>query len=373
MSRTINWRGLVQDVSHQKILVSLILVTVEGVIRQLEQNALISRAEMVRLSQQLRNYSEKDLTHVQDVFYLEVHPNQSITSQINSMKLQALLNVLNKKGAFSGSKKLEFFTWRFRELISLHQVLKGARNAAAHDFSERPEIGWSLSIFSAYLRLLEVAVIPLKYEDKIEEIKNELASGIISTLGKDKEHSFEKDTEEAGDKKVEHTKQINSEIPLQTIENAIQEIGSKLNDIESKIDWQNNLKANYQHKSEETSLETKISNKSIEKDEIEEQETFEKPQDFITEGVLKQHLIAIKNEIELEYSKHGNWPGVSANILQKSILSILFTERITRIELAISRSEFSWRYKKYKSFMDEQVQQFGARVNHAISKVIWDD
>ena len=77
---------------------------------------------------------------------------------------------------------MHFLIFRFRELISLLRILRDARNVAAHDFSDRPEIGWNLTVFSAYMRVLEVAVIPSKFEDKIEKQKEEIKGAIVSFL-----------------------------------------------------------------------------------------------------------------------------------------------------------------------------------------------
>ena len=178
----ISWRDIVQTVRFQRLLTALVLLTVEGVLRQLKERDAISEAECKRLITQLSAFQNSDITVLQNVFYIEVNPSATSSGVNQTIKLNVFLRKISKLEQFNQSPKLHFLIFRFRELISLLRILRDARNVAAHDFSDKPEVGWNLTVFSTYMRVLEVAVIPSKFEEQIEKQKEEIKETIVSFL-----------------------------------------------------------------------------------------------------------------------------------------------------------------------------------------------
>ena len=161
MNNNLTWRQLVQGVREQKILVLLALVTVEEIFTHLSVNKIISGEELSRLKRLLLAYRDKDLTHLQDIFHLEVTTQQFAGLEKQHLRLNTLLRTLNRGIQARQNLKLSSLNWQFREMMSLVRVLRDARNAAAHDLSERPEIGWNMTVYSSYLRMIEIAVVPI--------------------------------------------------------------------------------------------------------------------------------------------------------------------------------------------------------------------
>ena len=359
----ISWRDIVQTVRFQRLLTALVLLTVESVLRQLKERDAISEAECKRLITQLSTFQNSDITVLQNVFYIEVNPVAKSSSVDQAIRLNVFLRTISKLERYNQNPKLHFLIFRFRELISLLRILRDARNAAAHDFSDRPEIGWNLTVFSTYMRVLEVAVIPNKFEEQIEKQKEEIKETIVSFLNNGRSSADEsyRDKSPSSQSDEAHSNKILDEI------NAIK---SSIASLDTKF---LNLVHNIPNKAVALQQEVKIETDEYE-NETEELENIETQMpSAITAAVLKQKLESLRKDIDEEFSKDADWHGIACNILQKPIVAIISKKQYPTIAKALSDEEIMWRYKRHKDIMDKQIVKFDTKIDEIIASVIWDD
>lgn len=359
----ITWRDIVQTLRFQRLLTALVLLTVEGVLRQLKERDAISEVECKRLIAQLSTFQNSDITALQTVFYLEVNTSATSTIASQTIRLNVFLRNISKLERFNQNPKLHFLIFRFRELISLLRILRDARNAAAHDFSDRPEIGWNLTVFSAYMRVLEVAVIPSKFEEKIEKQKEEIKDAIVSFLENGNANLAKEDDDSSPSDKIDeiHNNQILDEINV--IKSSIESLDTKLFDLVNNIP------------NRPVALKPELIKEDDEhENNVEEHEDIRvQVPSAITAAVLRQKLENFRKTIDDEFGEDAEWHGVACNILQKPFVSIIIKNKYRDVTSALLDEEINWRYKRHKKIMDEQIVKFETKINKIIESVIWDD
>ena len=369
MEVMLSWRKLVQGVRHQKILTLLVLVTIEEILKQLEISGFIAASETKRLKNSLISQHDKDITYLQEVFYLEISPEKNAGFGDQAVKLNSLLRTINKLKRSDNNPILSSLNWQFREMMSLVRVLRDARNAAAHDLSERPEIGWNMSVYSAYLRIIEIAFVPNNLSQEIEQIKDEIASAIIALLQL-KENTYT-------NHKAEHVSNSNetSDLALsddiasdiQALKNLVSDINKNISSLSQSLEQPPN------HETVPLTGESIPNVKEF--DEADGDDTDEIPTVnlAITQEILRQRLEALRREIHESFGKSEEWLGVASNILQKSVVALIFKLKLETIEDALHNKEFMWRYDRHKRIMDKQLQMFSKKINDELKKVIWNN
>ena len=367
MNNQISWREIAQGVQHQKLLVALTLVTINAILRQLKECNVVTSAEWERCREVLREYDNKDLTYLQDTFHIEINTTRDVAPSGQPVRLSALLRVLNKSRTFKANRKLEFLSWRFRELTGLLRILRDARNAAAHDFSDRPEIGWNLTIFSAYLRVLEVAVVPTEFDEQIDEKKTIIASAVLAFLKK-------MDTQQThNDVQIEPKGSQGTSDQIELLAK-IDQLQGTVSGIEKQINAIGLDKHRLSSGIEGPSVPSSASDDETDVEEMADTgELATNIETAITETMLRQQLENIRADIDTHFAMDEDWSGVASNILQKPIIGILMRKGHGDLAKLFADEEVSWRYERHKTIMDKQLVKFRTRIDHAISNVIWDD
>lgn len=369
MKNNLSWRELVQGVRYQKILVLLVLITVEEIFKQLHFSDIISDTELSRLKRSLLAYQDKDITHIQNIFHLEVTPERLTTIEIPTLRLSALLRTLNIGKHASDNLKLSSLNWQFREMMSLLRVLRDARNTAAHDLSERPEIGWNMTVYSSYLRIIEIAVVPEKLFKEVEKQKSEIANAAFSFLtiseGKNENPSeFERP-------RIYDTPNLRSDETLQDEISLLRDAVKEMNDSIKML-------------SQVTAPTKAQKSTDIEFEALQEEEPSEEgnpktsdnplPINFtITEGILRQRLEAMRRDIQEKFMLHEDWLGVASNLLQKTVITIIMKKKYGCIEDVINDEEIKWRFERHNQIMNAQLSAFAGKINDELKKVIWND
>jgi len=369
MKKNLTWRQLVQGVRHQKILVLLALVTVEEIITQLHVSDIISDTELSRLRRLLLAYQDKDLTHLQDIFHLEVTPQQLAGLENQPLRLNSLLRTLNRGKQARDNLKLSSLNWQFREMMSLLRVLRDARNAAAHDLSDRPEIGWNMTVYSSYLRIIEIAVVPEKLFKEVERQKSEIADAAVSFLkisGGSNEDQMEYEKSRIFDTSNSKSEEaLKDEISL--LRDAVVEMNDNIQRL-GQFTAPTIFKERSYTKLEELQAE--------EHSEEENNKTSNDPTPFnfaITEGILRQRLEAMRRDLQEKFVGHEEWLGVASNVLQKSVISVIMKNKYGCIEDALNDEEIKWRFERHNQIMNAQLSTFAGKINNEIKKVIWND
>ena len=74
-------------------------------------------------------------------------------------------------------EQIRDFAYKMRELASLTEFLREARNIFSHDMRTRSDLGWNVAVLGNLLRILEVAIINQNMQqiaaltvDKAEEL-----------------------------------------------------------------------------------------------------------------------------------------------------------------------------------------------------------
>ena len=324
----LSWRRLVQGVRYQKILALLVLVTIEEIFTQLCVSDIISETELRRVRRLLLAYQDKDLTYLQDIFHLEVMAQQTAGLDNQTFRLNALLRNLSRSKQTSENLKLSSLNWRFREMMSLLRILRDARNAAAHDLSERPEIGWNMTVYSSYLRMIEIAVVPEKLLKEVERQKSEIADAAVYFLKVSTGHS---------DEQKEHEKPKISEASTSKSEGTLKEEISLLRDV--VVEMNDNIQRLGQFTAQTIIQEApQIELEEVQADELSDEENTKTSDDplpvnfTITEGILRQRLEAMRRELQEKFMCHEEWLGVASNVLQKTVISVLMKNKYGCIE-----------------------------------------
>ena len=85
--------------------------------------------------------------------------------------------VLAKSGRSPEFEQIRDFAYKMRELASLTEFLREARNIFSHDMRTRSDLGWNVAVLGNLLRILEVAIINQNMQqiaaltvDKAEEL-----------------------------------------------------------------------------------------------------------------------------------------------------------------------------------------------------------
>ena len=369
MKKNLTWRELVQGVSHQKILVLLALVTVDEIFKQLRTSDIISEAELRRLKRLLLAYQDKDLTHLQDIFHFEVTPERLGVFGNQPLRLNALLRTINRGKHAEDNLKLSSLNWQFREMMSLLRVLRDARNAAAHDLSERPEIGWNMTVYSSYLRMIEIAVVPEKLFKQVERQKSEIADAAVYFL---------KISTGDRDEQKEHEKPKISEASNAKSEETLKEEISLLRDL--VVEMNDNIQRLGQFTAPTpVQVSPQIELKEVQADELSDEENTKTSDDTlpvnftITEGILRQRLEAMRRDLQEKFMGHEEWLGVASNVLQKTVISVLMKNKYGCIEDALNDEEIKWRFDRHNQIMNAQLSAFAGKINDEIKKVIWND
>ena len=117
---------------------------------------IISIRELEEFKSILKDAVELDITQV---FSLLRHRFINTNISERSFSISYALKRACQNKLSNNTKKNIFLNFRFRELYSLCDFLRFARNVAVHDFSER-SYSWSLCVASSFLRLTEIAYLP---------------------------------------------------------------------------------------------------------------------------------------------------------------------------------------------------------------------
>ena len=305
---------------------------------------------------------------------------------------------------------LKDYSFTFRELSPLFEMLREARNYFAHNTSDREDIGWNALIISAIIRILERG----NFLDKkrVEERANlkakttQLFSQLIYTQVDSEPQEQVTSTERINDQNTRETREEISPYVIEIFENmslnqaellsSARLVELQLSSISRKIEAlkvpaekqisskaaqvqkEKNTRPSRPEKTQETDeiyeseqplIET-IPNNKIRKNELVDEPLLES-ESLISADTLYEKLQVIKDQIKERYENDNRWIGPSSNLLQRAIVTIIVTNEPDNLSEILRHGDVKWRIQKEKNLLTEQSEVFGNAINELLKKTAW--
>ena len=114
--------------------------------------------------EQFKSWVGSDISSFSKVFREQIRYVHSETGYETGGRLVNMLRsvqdtVLAKSGRSPEFEQIRDFAYKMRELASLTEFLREARNIFSHDMRTRSDLGWNVAVLGNLLRILEVAII----------------------------------------------------------------------------------------------------------------------------------------------------------------------------------------------------------------------
>ena len=297
---------------------------------------------------------------------------------------------------------LKDYSFTFRELSPLFEMLREARNYYAHNTADREDIGWNGLIISAVTRILERGnFLDKKRVEERAELRAKttlLFNKLVNTQVDTEPESSPGDSTDSMKKEEEERSQGISPEVIELIEGLSSNqqillsnselVESQLNSIAQQLEA---LRLSPEASIIETPPELiKVTSKSeieapenliptpvnvLNGDEILENDLEEGPvlasETLISVDMLHEELQKLKGEIKSQYQRDSRWRGPSSNLLQRAIITAIVTNEPDSINEALRYDDVKWRVRREKDLLQEQVKEFGSSINELLLKTAW--
>lgn len=331
-----NWRNFLTEEKSQRLLSAAILMTLEKVANVCcDQQIILSEEKNIFLNH-LHSSSDHDITQVFNLCRYQFE-----RAQTRNMSLQYAMRLASQDRNSPKFKEYQFLNFRLRELMSLCELLKFARNVAVHDFSERTD-AWSLCVASSFLRLTEIAVLPKTpvVESVIDELRQKLDDIIY----------------------VKNSENITNNIQEAPNNNDL--ILEKLTSIEQVL-----MKSS---QSNELPSIQPIELEDEPDEPILEDNTEQLIQEMITQEQLRQELLKIRGFIQKEFSEHAKWTGLESNFLKSQTIEEIFDLRPKLVADLIRNEPTISEYNMRKEIFDLQIEKFQFSIDNLLERTVWE-
>lgn len=281
---------------------------------------------------------------------------------------------------------LKDYSFTYRELAPLFEMLREARNYFAHETADRHELGWNGLLISALTRVLERGNFldkqrveeRAKLKTKAKELLLELAGVSPSNFqtAQPTDISNEDQTQPNSDDKVgedsveESGKMLEA---IQALSGNQDKLLSKSHSVDVKLkkisDQLANLLTNpsntgaSEQKQEEDSLDEPL----VELDE----EVAKASEVLISVDTLYEQLQELRDQIKNTFNQNPRWKGPSTNLLQRAIITAIVVNEPATLSDALKYDDVKWRLAKDRDLMNEQVAMFGEQIDKLLSKTAW--
>ena len=338
--------------------------------------------------EQFKSWVGSDISSFSKVFREQIRYVHSETGYETGGRLVNMLRsvqdtVLAKSGRSPEFEQIRDFAYKMRELASLTEFLREARNIFSHDMRTRSDLGWNVAVLGNLLRILEVAIINQNMQ-QIATLTVDKAEELLGSY-------FEKDQLEVKDPGTENVlPDVNVGVSTDLIDH-VGRIEEELVSLRDKLpilfhDFTDTFSKLLDRKiilpppdrgslqvALGSNIETVNETTDAESPDIFVDDSFQEDfSSFLTPEGARRELIAIGKEFEfIEYGKY--WPGVAASILQKPIIFEILKLQCTQIEDVFASDEVQWRYKRYASYMDKQLELFKPQINQVLQQIVFPD
>jgi hypothetical protein len=319
----------------------------------------------------------------QQIRYVRSDSGVETGGQIVSVLRSVEDQVLRKSGRSTEFQQVRDFNYKIRELATLTEFLREARNLFSHDMRTRSDLGWNVAVLGNLLRILEVAVINENMQ-QTAALTTDKAEELLRSY-------FDNKRPAVGDLETENVlPEVNSGVSSDLVD-YVGRIEDELVSLRDKLpilfqDFTNTFSEILDRKiilppPDRAPLQVAQGSNAQTVNETPDAEppdffVYESPQEdfssFFTPEGARRELINIGKEFEfIEYGKY--WPGVAASILQKPIIFEILRLRCRQIEDVFTSDEVQWRYKRYASYMDKQLELFKPQINQVLQQIVFPD
>lgn len=305
---------------------------------------------------------------------------------------------------------LKDYSFTFRELSPLFEMLRQARNYYAHNTADREDIGWNGLIISAITRILERgnflekkrveerANLKMQTTQLFDQLINAHTDPALTSSNIEIPYSGTQDRDEIGDGlppnvigTIEGLSSDQEELlaSAKSIESQLRLVSKQIDELKvlttQPIASQNTditRGRDTPHLSSETSLETEVPEKNAfniiageSSEQLEKHDFDDEPvlasETLISIDMLYEELEALKDEIKSQYENDNRWRGPSSNFLQRAIITVILANEPASIKEILKYNDVKWRVKKEKELLTEQTEIFGKSINELLSRTAW--
>lgn len=319
----------------------------------------------------------------QQIRYVRSDSGVETGGQIVSVLRSVEDQVLRKSGRSTEFQQVRDFNYKIRELATLTEFLREARNLFSHDMRTRSDLGWNVAVLGNLLRILEVAVINENMQ-QTAALTTDKAEELLRSY-------FDNKRPAVGDLETENVlPEVNSGVSSDLVD-YVGRIEDELVSLRDKLpilfqDFTNTFSEILDRKiilppPDRAPLQVAQGSNAQTVNETPDAEppdffVYESPQEdfssFFTPEGARRELINIGKEFEfIEYGEY--WPGAAASILQKPIIFEILRLRCKQIEDVFTSDEVQWRYKRYSSYMDKQLELFKPQINQVLQQIVFSD
>lgn len=297
---------------------------------------------------------------------------------------------------------LKDYSFTFRELSPLFEMLREARNYYAHNTEDREDIGWNGLIISAVTRILERGnFLDKKRVEERAQLRtkttllfNKLVNAQVETepasSPADSADTMRKEEEEVSQdispevieliEGLSSNQQIllsNSELVESQLSSIAQQLEAlRLSSEASIIETPPKLREDTSKSEIEASenltptpVDAPTDDETLE-DGLEEEPVLAS-ETLISVDMLHEELSRLKGEIKSQYESDSRWRGPSSNLLQRAIITAIVTNEPDSIDEALRYDDVKWRIRKEKDLLQEQAKDFGSAINELLLKTAW--
>lgn len=297
---------------------------------------------------------------------------------------------------------LKDYSFTFRELSPLFEMLREARNYYAHNTEDREDIGWNGLIISAVTRILErgnfldkkrveeraqlrtkttllfnklvkaqvdteTARSPATSTDSMRKEEEELIQDISPEVIELIEGLFSNQQILLSNSELVESQLSSIAQQLEALrlssEASIIEIPPELTEDTSKseIEVSENLTP--------TPVDAPTDDETLE-DDLEEEPVLAS-ETLISVDMLHEELQNLKGQIKTEYESDDRWRGPASNLLQPAIITTIVTNEPDNVHEILNYEDVKWRVRKEKELLNEQATKFGDLINELLKRTAW--
>ncbi len=283
---------------------------------------------------------------------------------------------------------LKDYSFTFRELQPLFEMLREARNYFAHETADREELGWNGLIVSALMRILERgnfldkerveerAILKEKTSMLLTRLANQNNKGGVEREDLDSKSKYEHEEDEDFKSKLQETSeslqliasdQVTILKKIGFIESQLQSIARQSNDLVSpqiapEVHYE--IKIPEQNQSVDSPIEVSAEHAS-------DSEVVLADEVLLSVDGLYEALNKIKEAIKLEFQNDVEWRGPGSNLLNRGVITTILLKEPSTLNEVAEYEDVKWRIRKEKNIMQRQMDIFGSEIDKLLSATAW--
>lgn len=359
----------------QNVLASAVVDTCIIAIKLAGHWAVLDPSIAERSLSHFETFRQSDISSFASLFRKKIRYLHSDTGYETDGRLVNMLRsvqdtVMSKVGRGREFGQVRDFSFKVRELVSLTEFLREARNIFSHDMRTRSDLGWNVAVLGNLLRVLEVALINENMQ-QVAAVTSDKAQVLLAQY-------FEQDFRGVRDGSGMDS---NSKLVLiDRLDRVEEELLSLKDYLPSLFSEFRNSISGMLHGSEiaKTSSDTVVlahttdsdSSEFSDEHEVQDELIDQQFESFLTpEGARRELLNLGKQFDQINYGEGNYWPGITGNVLQEPIIFDLLRNKCRSINDARNLSAVKWRYERYPDLMDKQIALFGKQIDAVLEQI----